>query len=191
MLLVSLALFNNSSERARGRGRRKTELREGESATGCDQVGPPVYDFCITGTRCQTFSPWKECLPNQFHVNGLGGNHSPLVRLRVQLLKHAPREKYREDGGQEEENKRIEKVRWGLACFTRVRISSGHRVQDRSHPSKFTDVSQKHRQRICQDHMISAFQQEIKEGYPRARTVKRNAIKFAGPLQMKSSDKSI
>lgn len=106
MLLVAPSLFNNSSERTRGRGRRKTELREGESATGCDQVGPPVYDFCITGARCQTFSPWKECLPNQFHVNGLGGNHSPLVRLRVQLLKHAPREKYREDGGQEEANKR-------------------------------------------------------------------------------------
>lgn len=34
-------------------------------------------------------------------MNGLGGNHSPLVGLRAQPLKHTPREKYVEDGGQE------------------------------------------------------------------------------------------
>lgn len=33
-------------------------------------------------------------------MNGLGGNHSPLVGLRAQALKHTPREKYVEDGGQ-------------------------------------------------------------------------------------------
>lgn len=69
---------------------------------GCNQVGSTVYDFCITGAWCQTFSPWKECLPNQFHVNGLGGNHSPLVRLKARPLKHTPREKYAEDRGQDE-----------------------------------------------------------------------------------------
>lgn len=58
-------------------------------------------------------------------MNGLGGNHSPLVRLRVQLLKHAPREKCREDGGQEEANKRIEIARWGLACITVYRSPQG------------------------------------------------------------------
>lgn len=35
-------------------------------------------------------------------MNGLGGNHSPLVRLKAQPLKHTPREKYAEDGGQDE-----------------------------------------------------------------------------------------
>lgn len=35
-------------------------------------------------------------------MNGLGGNHSPLVRLRAQPLKHTPREEYVENGGQEE-----------------------------------------------------------------------------------------
>lgn len=87
MLSVCPSLFNNSSERSRGRVRRKRELTEGESTTGCNEVGTPVYDFCITGAWCQTFSPWKECLPNQFHVNGLGGNHSPLFRLRGSAFK--------------------------------------------------------------------------------------------------------
>lgn len=59
-------------------------------------------------------------------MNGLEGNHNSLVRLRVQLLKHAPREKYGEDGEQEEANKRIETLIWGLACFACVKISSGH-----------------------------------------------------------------
>lgn len=34
-------------------------------------------------------------------MNGLGGNHSPLVGFRAQPLKHTPREKYVEDAGQE------------------------------------------------------------------------------------------
>lgn len=83
------------------------------------------FMISVLQARCQTFSPWKECLPNQFHVNGLGGNHSPLVRLRVQLLKHAPREKYRKDGGQEEANKKVETLSWGRACSIRGQISSG------------------------------------------------------------------
>lgn len=33
-------------------------------------------------------------------MNGLEGNHSPLVVLRAQPLQHTPREKYLEDGGQ-------------------------------------------------------------------------------------------
>lgn len=34
-------------------------------------------------------------------MNGLGENHSPLVGLRAEPLKHTPKEKYVEDAGQE------------------------------------------------------------------------------------------
>lgn len=62
---------------------------------------------CITGAWCQTFPPWKECLPNQFHVNGLGGNHSPLVGLRVQPLRHTNREIWGYGAGLEVEQEKI------------------------------------------------------------------------------------
>lgn len=45
-------------------------------------------------------------------MNGLGGNHSPLVGLRAQPLKHTPREKYEEDGGQEAGAKGEQENRW-------------------------------------------------------------------------------
>ena len=46
--------------------------------------GPPVYKSCITATWCQTFPPWKECLFNRFHVNGLQRENPQPDSLLVQ-----------------------------------------------------------------------------------------------------------
>lgn len=64
------------------------ELREGESATGCDRLDLPFMISVLQALGARhSLHGRKECLPNQFHVNGLRGNHSPLVGFRALTFK--------------------------------------------------------------------------------------------------------